>query len=522
MNFSKLQYSKLLLSIFSILALATVIYLSTTYLRFSTDSAYYIMGADQISEGKGFYMYNIGFLADVDKDYQQLRPNIYYQPLYSMMLAKAINLFNCTPMEAVRLINTVFMFLFFLGWFCLFYRLLAGRPLILGIMLTALLVSAGLLSYQTVVLSEVVFIACLAGLANAIHYATTTYNQKRKYIAFVVAGLFSALLMLTRNAGLGIIIATTLFILLSIRHKKWKQGLLNFFLYLSVTITPYLLWLQRNLSLTGQALKTYPNNYDGTFFDIPRIIEILNYYASDTLNTPNRIESFAFLALLFIAAVFIFIIIRRKALHSSLFLEASTWWAVLVLIIYIGMIVYMAVYNRAVNRHIGFSRFFYLTQPLLFMVLLAIWDGLKQLAAKDKLIRLGHYIYIAFLAFLFLAALNRGRIFWQTLSPDNAYTKRFAEIEKKLPENHVLISHHWQTVTCYTTRPCLTMAGHQQVQAVRDSLPENKPLSMILIKGIGETWHPELPSWKVISKHLDYDLIYEDDMLFVATINKHE
>jgi hypothetical protein len=117
-----------------------------------------------------------------------------------------------------------------------------------SIILAGILVlsAEGMLDVHTQVLSEPLFLTFL--LLSLLFLSV--YSETRRRTAFFLASIFAGAALLTRFTGLALVISGTLGFLL-LDHRPWKKRLPPAFAFAALASLPCLLFLLRNVFLTG-------------------------------------------------------------------------------------------------------------------------------------------------------------------------------------------------------------------------------------------------------------------------------
>lgn len=505
--------AKWLLAAVILLATAGVFRVAFSQLKIYTDSAYYAMGAQHIAEGKGFTAYNIGFLADDAEiaPWQERKITAYY-PAYSFFVGIFIAL-GMSTVVAAKLVNSLFWLIFFLGWLNFFRLIFKENPVLIISSALLLLWGAGGWTYTNVLISEPVFIASLAVLANGVvlYYAARSTGRKLLWLLLMV--LASAMLVLSRKAGISIVAATFFALAVQAVFQRTKARFFHALVYGGLFTVLFLPWWLRNFQIAEKAAPYALGNDASTIFDFPRIFELLNYFFTDTLNLPARTEPFAALLLVLFTGIIAWLLIKKpdNMTREKVF-PPVVLWLLAVLIFYAGMIVFVGIFHHGFNRYLGLARYHYLMQPLLAGVLLWWLRVLHQSYNTNIISKLAKYIIAALLFVSAVSGLNRSRVFFATLLPEPDNTEVFRAVKENVTTDDVLYSNHWQKVTAQTAVPAIQIGSALHLQQLSDSLafvPQNTYL--FLYKGVGYTYRQDVEKWNITLQSISAEIISENE-----------
>ncbi len=521
-SFTKLFFNKIRLIYSIILFFVVFVGLYQSYnskLKITNDPAYYAMGAINLHEGNGFYSYNTGFLAkDKFDDKFDIQPITIYQPGYSVAVSFMMYFTNDMA-TAMKVTNILFWFLCVFLWFNVF-RLIFKDNIFYFILATIPLVfSSGMWTYATYAVSEPVFVALLALAANLIYFYSNSNTNKQLIYIFLLSLTMSAI-ALTRYAGLAFVLGTGIFLLFQIKKSNQKTGILHVAVFCATVFVSLGLWVYRNYSLTQQATMNPISKDSDTIFDFPRIKQLLNYYFSDSLGLPTTIESFGFLLLFLFAGIIIWFIANKKKYSANPFFNNVNTWGLLILVPYIGMIVYLGIFNHKFNRYIGFARYFYLTQPILILFLLSVIQFFKDSNIKSKLKLPVKIIFGGILAITILSSANRTRVFFSTLYPETKDKALYLAIKENVSKEDLLMSNHWQTITLKSQLACRFAQDADDVNEFinKTKTPVNQ-YYLVLFKDIGHSYRIGAPIWEEEIPKLSTEIIYEtDEHIFVKIL----
>lgn len=212
----------------------------------SGDSAYYVMGAQNMLAGNGFSRTSGG---------GEVKPITGFPPVFSAVLA-AIGWFGGDLFQAARYLNAV---LFALNIFMaggLVYRYTRNLwPTVLAC--AALLTADNLVGWHAWVMSEPLYITLmLIGF-----YALQSHIERPRTAVVVGLGACLAAATLTRYIGLALVVSSMLSIML-LSRTSLRRRILDCVVLGAISIVPVDLWLRRNVVVAGtgtnRALSFHP------------------------------------------------------------------------------------------------------------------------------------------------------------------------------------------------------------------------------------------------------------------------
>ena len=236
----------LALAALALMGLGLILFLTRDGAGAGGDSAWYLMGAQNLLAGDGYSRFSGG---------GELRPITGFPPMFSMVLA-GLGAVGIPPLEGARLLNPLLFGAAILLAGTLILRISGSAwAAVLGASL--LLVSFTLIELFSWVMSEPLYIV-LALLS--IHLLSRGVAEaNRRWIA--VAGLLAAAASLTRYLGFSLLAAGGLCVLL-LGQDSWKRRLANATLFLLVGGLPTLIWIglaaSGERSLAGRPLVFHP------------------------------------------------------------------------------------------------------------------------------------------------------------------------------------------------------------------------------------------------------------------------
>ena len=219
----------------SLIGVAVVLYHTRFGPALITDSVSYIQGATNLRADRGYGRFSGENL---------VVPITGFQPFFSVVLA-GLSLTGLDIPEAGRILNA-FLFgasILLAGLLILQYTN-SGLSALVGCLLAV--ASKDLIVAHSAVLSEALFTFLL--LLSI--YAFTGYFYTTRRSALVVTGILVALSILTRYAGLSLVVVFSLAVAL-FRRVSWKNRLVDITLLAGVSLIPMAFWSYRNFALAG-------------------------------------------------------------------------------------------------------------------------------------------------------------------------------------------------------------------------------------------------------------------------------
>ena len=219
----------------ALLGVGLVLYLTRDGAGAGGDSAWYIMGAQNLLAGNGYARFSGG---------GELRPITGFPPAYSMALA-AVSAIGIETLDGAQLLNTVLF-----GANLILTGLLilkASRSVwatIIGILLV--LTSATLIESHSWVMSEPLYIFLSLLVAHLIALGVPAGNRR----LIIAAGTLAAAAILTRYVGLSLVVAGVLCVgFLGPKVLKWR--LASAALFGAVGVVPPVWWVATQASGGG-------------------------------------------------------------------------------------------------------------------------------------------------------------------------------------------------------------------------------------------------------------------------------
>jgi hypothetical protein len=202
------------------------------------DSVQYVMGAENILDGKGYARFT---------GEEETRPITGFPPLYSMILA-GVGLTGIDLFEGARVLNALlFGGSVFLSSFLIWSY---SRSLWASLIGSALiLTSLSLVKLHGMVMTEPLFIFLMLLTILSL----TKYVNTHGLFYLILSAIMISLATMTRYVGLGLLGAGGLSILL-LSRATWKRRLVDCIILSGFTFAPLYFWLRRNASVGGTAV----------------------------------------------------------------------------------------------------------------------------------------------------------------------------------------------------------------------------------------------------------------------------
>lgn len=210
------------------------------------DSIFYLSSARNLVEGNGLQW---------SASDGSLHPLTHFLPLYSLAIA-FLMISGIHAAQGATWLTGIFMGLNIFTTGYLVYRFSGSEILPIFAALT-LAVATSFINLHLIALSEPLFILlvlCSFGTLGA-------YFEKPSIKLLLVAGWLAALSILTRYVGIAVI-ATGLLAIAVVEKTSFRTRVKNLLIYLSISLSPFLLWTARNIvqfgSMTNRALVYHP------------------------------------------------------------------------------------------------------------------------------------------------------------------------------------------------------------------------------------------------------------------------
>jgi len=471
-----------------------------------TDAAYYLMGAENIASGNGFVSYNVGYLADTSvNDFKTLVPITRYQPFYSFLVGNTAHISGTSVLLAAQIVNFIAYGIFLIMWLLLYKKIFQNTKLFF-IASLFLLFTSGIFTYIIPPHTEMLFLALLGILGNTLYWWHKTENSKYKYLFTALLASITVLILLTRYAGIGMVLGFALTFFFFLLKLKWKEIAKHIVLFGTIFVTGFGLWAWRNLQAAGTVTSKFPDNYHGTLFDWERIIEILNHFITFSLGLPSSFEKYYFLLLLPLMFFAGWLIYKKSFSTNPLNI-----WFVVSLLVYVAMIVYLGIGNRAVSRENGFMRFFFLTQPFLIGVIMNMIPSFRLLP-QTFFTKLSQLFILGIVAISLLSGVNRTRIYFQNLPNYDIQQDFYSEIKNTATQNDLILSNEWQNVSANTSLPIVQINYLNDIDSLKTKY-KNKysKVYLALHKDVGITYREGVHTWEKLLENKIYTVITENE-----------
>ena len=360
-----------------------IIFTSRYGIGLSPDSVSYISAARHISEGTGFINYDGYYF-------------VLQAPLYPLLLAAFDKIFLIDPLISAGYLNAFFMGLTVYFSALFLRKKLDSSPLVVLAVLTIIIFFA-LLKLFLIALSEPLFILLIILYL----YFFDFYAEKGNLLSLIIISVVSSLICLTRYAGV-IIIPAGLISIIIWGKSTYKEKFGHSAIYLIITVIPSGFWIIRNYILTGtftgqRALSSYTLTENIQFY----FNTVLKWYMPVQLSTVQLfLYTFILIAVAFSGVVLIYK--KRKELTITKQLGPM----LLFILLYSGLILISSsttAYDRIDNR---------ILSPIMIpmvMLTFAVFDKILKFILKFPK---GIIIYVLFIA---------GLIFWMENQFVNTY-----------------------------------------------------------------------------------------------------
>ncbi len=291
------------------------------------DSVRYLMGAENLLDGKGFSRFSGG---------GEIRPITMFPPFYSVVLA-GLKLIGLDLYLAVRILHALlFGANILLVAFLIFRYTDSHWAALFGA--TFILVAKDLVYYYTWVLTEALFIFLML----LIFYSLSSYFNNKSTFLLVFGSVLVGLATLTRYAGLSMTMVGVVSLLL-FSDKGWKRRLMDCVLFGGISIAPIILWLWRNASASGTAVNR-SLVYHPMSTDLIRAYraEVSFWFVPAQLHFPHSLRKALMLLLAIPGPVLFFFLdlkerlVNRHKPHNPFW--TLPWILIFFLLSYVGML----------------------------------------------------------------------------------------------------------------------------------------------------------------------------------------
>lgn len=342
------------------------------------DADNYISTAEHLLQGKGFYSsadYNsqeyMDFLRTGKKGTKLKRPfpNTYWPPLYPLLLAISMQIFDVNYLSAAVIINRLFLALSI----TLIYSIIA-QMVSKNLKPFAAAFSIGLTLFKpffyifSFILAEMTYIGLSLSALFLLHKFYSCGEKKESKILFLSA-IFASLALMCRYVGFTVIITGFILIILKNRLIINKKKLINCLVFCSVSLIPALPWFFRNKMLTGFFIGCDRSpGAVSAFKEFDLAVEMIKVLSKDFLFTDNNFIIGSFFAVLLTFAIY-----KRKTLIALLKTLLNK---------YITFVVYLFIYFATIiltarTIHLGpdplDTRLIVSTYPFIIMVIVFLF-----------------------------------------------------------------------------------------------------------------------------------------------------
>lgn len=226
--------ARVILALLGICGALLVIYCTSLYgPALSTDSVAYVSAARSLASGHGYFLYDGA-------------PLLLWGPLLPTVLAAPM-LVGFDPVDTARFLNalTFAATIYMTGLFVL----ASGKKFVMVLLAVALvMLSHTLIQISTYVWSEPPFVLfVLLALWAAKGYLEGAPDKRGP---LYVAAIFTALACITRYAGISLVLAVALLLLLDTRLTLFRR-VLNITAFGAISTAPLVIWLARNFITSG-------------------------------------------------------------------------------------------------------------------------------------------------------------------------------------------------------------------------------------------------------------------------------
>lgn len=483
-------------------------FLSGKEQRITYDSAYYIHGARNIAAGNGFSIQKYHEDGKV-----KLEPITKYQPLYSFFISIPVLLFNADALMSSKMINHLFWFAGMLICFCIYSKLFGLYSLnTLGGM-AFLLFSSGLWTYTNAALSETVFIFFL--FLSVLFSVSYTQNTGRRSIMFLLLfGLSTGFCILTRYMGLPFVAAHFLLIFLHQKKNSWGKILKDMLIFCSPLFLTLGFWTLRNKILAGEIASHYAWKKTSNIFDIHRIIEVTNYFLTDSLGLSSSMEKMAFLLIIPLLICFLIILFTNNQMQG---LSKYIIWLFIMIFAYSGLIIYTSLLNPDYSRHQGFMRYFFLLQPLWIMALFMMIKSFESI--QLKYVKYLRYFLMVFILGTLLIGMNKTRILFSFQIVEKYKKEYFQVAQSNISASSIVLSNHEAKGYIYSGHAVLQVKNKEEILKNLDKFRDHEFFGYFF-KDIGRNYRKEFQIYSTMLENLKYNVLFEDDYIIFVKLKQ--
>lgn len=342
------------------------------------DSLFYFSAAKNFASGRGLFWTGSG---------GELKPLTHFPPFYSLILAGVSQIGFPISLSARSI--AALLFGLNIALFGLVLYTFTQRMFISVLGAIFLMVSPIMVETHLKAMSEpVFFFVSFASLATLTLYI----NQPRRSF-FILAILFSALAYLSRYSGAAVLLACFLS-LLTLSKRSFKVKIRDAFVFIGLASLPMLLWMVRNMLLTGSTTNREINIHLINSDAMRQFLDVIFYWFSPKLHS-HWLEV-ALLSLVFIiSTAFAWREIRRRCEADC----RAPYLAIILLIFSVVYVVFLMVSLSFFDASTRISN--RILSPLFLAFVLVV-----MLTMSYSTRRVGQLIIpVALLALLFIGSL---------------------------------------------------------------------------------------------------------------------
>jgi 4-amino-4-deoxy-L-arabinose transferase-like glycosyltransferase len=302
------------------------------------DSVHYIMGAQNLLDGKGYSRTSGG---------GEIRPITMAPPFYSMILS-GLAMIDHDLNEAVRLFQALlFAMSIFLVGLIIFHL---SRSIWLSLFgAVIMLTTSNLIMHYGWVLTEAVYIF----LFLIVVYCLAVYFDTQRRYLILLSGFLIGLTTLTRYVGASLITAGLSGIFIFGR-TKWKQRLIDCLVLFIAWVAPVSLWFVRNIVIGG-SIANREVSYHPMAVELIRAYraEISFWFVPAQLGFPHWLRKIIMTLLAIVGPVIFFFFELRDRLLKKIRREdpfwIMSWFLMLHMVFYAGFIFLTLTFTDAVT-----------------------------------------------------------------------------------------------------------------------------------------------------------------------------
>ncbi len=204
-----------------------------------SDSLIYLDTAQHLLRGEGFTTSIMG----------TRKPFTHFPPLYPLLLAGGSLVSGETPFVVARWVS-VGSFALLLGTIAwVMRRMTNGAVWIPIITLAVLILSPQIILIQTLAFTEPIFLV----FTLATFFLLAHYREQEQPLWLVLAGIASALALLTRYVGITVLLAVGIELLFLGNSRSFRKRLGDTILYMALASVPMAVWVGRNMLVADTA-----------------------------------------------------------------------------------------------------------------------------------------------------------------------------------------------------------------------------------------------------------------------------